>query len=145
MLILASGGFLAELFYKYVPAFAQTRHIARVMFIFAFAASILAGFGYNYISGILNKKIKWRNAKNIAFIAVILLILTELVFMKGIPKGFNIKDQLEQNELAKYLELDTPAIVELATSGKIPAVREGNNWKFERSKIDEWAGSAKVK
>src|SRR3989338_1751807 len=56
-----------------------------------------------------------------------------------------LDEYLDTNELAKYLELDTPAIVELATSGKIPAVREGNNWKFERSKIDEWAGSAKVK
>jgi len=56
-----------------------------------------------------------------------------------------LDDYLDTNELAKYLELDTPAIVELATSGKIPAIREGNNWKFERAKIDEWAGSAKVK
>lgn len=106
---LASGGFLAELFYKYVPTFSQTRHISRVMFIFVFSASVLAGYGYSYISNFISKlatkKFKiWDKVKAIFFVIIIFLILKELVFAKGLPRGFNIVDQLEQNELAKYLQ-----------------------------------------
>ena len=54
-------------------------------------------------------------------------------------------DFLTVDELAQYLEIDEPAIVELATSGKIPAINEGGNWKFERVKIDSWASSGKIK
>ncbi len=52
---------------------------------------------------------------------------------------------LDVEDLAKYLELEAPAIVELASSGKIPATRMGDSWKFERSRIDEWASMEKVK
>ncbi|MCH8004063.1 MAG: hypothetical protein IH934_05535 [Nanoarchaeota archaeon] len=105
ILFLSSGGVLAELFYKYAPVFPQTRHIGRVLFIFVFSSSVLAGYGFSYASGILTKKIKiWNKIKNFIFIIIVLLIMTELVFAKGLPKGFNIIDQLEENELAKYLE-----------------------------------------
>lgn len=56
-----------------------------------------------------------------------------------------LDEYLDINELAKYLEIETSSIIELASSGKIPATREGNAWKFERSKIDSWAASEKVK
>jgi len=52
---------------------------------------------------------------------------------------------LTLDDLAQYLEIDIPAILELATTGKIPAVKEGDNWKFDRSQIDAWAASGKVK
>ena len=56
-----------------------------------------------------------------------------------------IEDYLDIDSLAKYLELDTSSIIELANSGKIPAARNGNSWRFERAKIDAWAASEKVK
>src|ERR1700685_3867734 len=52
-----------------------------------------------------------------------------------------LEDVLTIDDLAQYLEIDIPAIVELATTGKIPAVREGDSWKFERAQIDQWASS----
>ena len=52
---------------------------------------------------------------------------------------------LSVEDLAQYLEIDAAAIVELASSGKIPALKEGENWKFERSKIEQWASADKVK
>lgn len=52
---------------------------------------------------------------------------------------------LDVSELAKYLEIDTSSILELAKSGKIPASRNGDNWRFERSRIEEWVASEKVK
>lgn len=54
-------------------------------------------------------------------------------------------DILSVEEVAKYLEIDTPSIIELATSGKIPAIKSGEGWTFERSKIDSWAATGKVK
>jgi len=33
----------------------------------------------------------------------------------------------------------------LATTGKIPAIKEGDNWRFERVQIDQWASSGRVK
>jgi excisionase family DNA binding protein len=51
---------------------------------------------------------------------------------------------LNIDEVAKYLEIEITEIERLATSGKIPAIRNGNQWKFERSKIDNWATTGKV-
>ncbi|MBF0503712.1 MAG: polymer-forming cytoskeletal protein [Candidatus Omnitrophica bacterium] len=56
-----------------------------------------------------------------------------------------LEDILSIDDLAQYLEIDIPAIIELATTGKIPAIREGENWKFERAQIDVWAASGRVK
>lgn len=56
-----------------------------------------------------------------------------------------LEEYLDATELAKYLEIDAPSILELANSGKIPATKDGNGWRFERTKIDEWAVSAKIR
>ena len=56
-----------------------------------------------------------------------------------------LEDILSIDDLAQYLEIEIPAIVELATTGKIPAVKEGDSWKFERAQIDQWAASGRVK
>ncbi|MFC1631369.1 polymer-forming cytoskeletal protein [Candidatus Omnitrophota bacterium] len=49
------------------------------------------------------------------------------------------------DELAKYLEVDTGSVLDWAKSGRIPAQKEGNSWKFDRSKIDTWIASEKIK
>ena len=56
-----------------------------------------------------------------------------------------LEDVLSIDDLAQYLEIEIPAILELATTGKIPASKEGDIWKFERAQIDQWASSGKVK
>ncbi|MEK6949314.1 MAG: hypothetical protein AABX34_03770 [Nanoarchaeota archaeon] len=109
MIVIASGGFLAEVLYKYAPAFPQTRHIARVIFVAVFALSVLAGFGFKGVLSLIQKakanasRYLWKALPSILALIFIFLILTELVFLKGLPKGVNVKEQLEQNELAKYL------------------------------------------
>lgn len=64
----------------------------------------------------------------------------------AIFQGFcQMKERLlDINEVAKYLEIDTQEIEQLANSGKIPGTRNGGSWKFERSKIDDWASSAQL-
>ena len=48
-------------------------------------------------------------------------------------------------ELAKYLEVDAGSILDWAQKGRIPAQKEGNNWKFDRTKVDTWIASEKIK
>jgi len=48
-------------------------------------------------------------------------------------------------ELARYLEVEASNILEWANSGKIPAFKDGNEWKFERPMIEEWIAKEKTK
>lgn len=52
---------------------------------------------------------------------------------------------LTAEELAKYLEVDLSMITDWVNSGKLPAMKEGNSWRFERSKVDEWVAEGKIK
>ena len=52
---------------------------------------------------------------------------------------------LNLEDLSQYLEIEASAIEELATTGKIPAIKEESGWKFERVKIDQWALAGKIK
>ncbi len=51
---------------------------------------------------------------------------------------------LNITEVADYLEIDIKEIEKLANSGKIPGVRQGDVWRFEREQIDRWASSGKI-
>jgi len=55
------------------------------------------------------------------------------------------RNLLTADELAQYLEVETSSILEWAERGKIPGIQEGNAWKFDRSKIDEWVSNEKIK
>ncbi len=54
------------------------------------------------------------------------------------------KNILTAEELAKYLEVDTSMVFDWAGSGRLPAFKENDTWKFERDKIDEWVANGKV-
>jgi len=51
---------------------------------------------------------------------------------------------LSTDELARYLEVEINSILEWANQGKIPAVKQDNDWKFERKAIDSWVASGKI-
>ena len=55
------------------------------------------------------------------------------------------KNSMNQNELARYLEVDEALILEWANSGRIPAQKESGSFIFDKSRIDEWIASGKVK
>lgn len=55
-----------------------------------------------------------------------------------------LHDFLNVEELARYLEVDLNSIMEWTNSGKVPALKEGNEWKFERKAIDSWVASGKI-
>jgi excisionase family DNA binding protein len=55
-----------------------------------------------------------------------------------------LHDFLNAEELARYLEVDLNSIMEWANSGKVPGLKEGEGWKFERRAIDSWVASGKI-
>ncbi len=57
----------------------------------------------------------------------------------------NAHNLLSIKEVAKYLEIGIDEIEQLANSGDIPGIRNGDIWKFEQAEIDNWASSAKLK
>lgn len=48
-------------------------------------------------------------------------------------------------ELSKYLEVEVNMVLDWVNSGKLPGVRHGDEWRFERNRIDEWVASGKIK
>jgi len=56
-----------------------------------------------------------------------------------------LEDIFSIDDLAQYLEIEIPVIMDLVNTGKIPATKEGENWKFERAQIDQWASSGRIK
>jgi excisionase family DNA binding protein len=54
-------------------------------------------------------------------------------------------DYLTIDELARFLEVDAAVVKDWARVGKIPALKEGDSWRFERSKIENWLVSEQLK
>ncbi|MDO8525723.1 MAG: polymer-forming cytoskeletal protein [Candidatus Omnitrophota bacterium] len=52
---------------------------------------------------------------------------------------------MTSEELAEYLEVELGVISEWVSSGKIPGMKEGDSWRFDRSRIDEWVAEGKIK
>ena len=55
-----------------------------------------------------------------------------------------LHDFLNAQELARYLEVDLNSILEWANQGKVPGLKEGSEWKFERKAIDSWVASGRI-
>lgn len=49
------------------------------------------------------------------------------------------------DELANYLEVEVANILKWADNGKIPAFKDGNEWKFDRVRVDEWVAKEKAR
>mgnify|MGYP001617260982 FL=1 len=70
------------------------------------------------------------------------LNITEGAILEG--QCSMLHDFLNSEQLAKYLEVELSSIREWANSGKVPANKENNDWKFERKAIDSWVASGKI-
>ncbi len=86
-LLLSHETFLTKLFFN-IPVFNQVRHVERSIFMFAFAASILAGFGFIKIESLTDKYKKFN--KNILFSIIIVLLLLELFMLQPFPQSANV-------------------------------------------------------
>ncbi|OGW75043.1 MAG: hypothetical protein A2Z72_02700 [Omnitrophica bacterium RBG_13_46_9] len=57
----------------------------------------------------------------------------------------NPAETLTIEEVAKYLEVEKNVVLEWADTGRLPAVKDGLKWRFEKSKIEDWLSSEKIK
>ncbi len=48
-------------------------------------------------------------------------------------------------EIAKYLKLHQITVLKHVSEGKIPAVRIGRVWRFDKKAIDTWLGGGQKK
>ncbi|MFH1552440.1 MAG: polymer-forming cytoskeletal protein [Candidatus Omnitrophota bacterium] len=48
-------------------------------------------------------------------------------------------------QLAKYLEVDANKVNDWVNNGMLPGTKEGGEWVFERSKVDQWISEGRVK
>lgn len=52
---------------------------------------------------------------------------------------------MELDEVARYLEVDSSVVRDWAAGGKLPAIKDGDKFHFDKAKIDEWIASERVK
>ncbi len=50
-------------------------------------------------------------------------------------------DVMTIDELAAYLKLSKSSLYHFARAGKVPGVKIGQQWRFQKSAIDEWMRS----
>ena len=48
-------------------------------------------------------------------------------------------------DLARYLEVDVATVSQWAQAGRLPSQRENGQWRFDRTKIEEWLAHEKIK
>jgi excisionase family DNA binding protein len=70
------------------------------------------------------------------------LNITEGAILEGTCSMLH--DFLNAEELARYLQVDLNSIMEWVGSGRVPAAKEGNSWRFERKAIDAWVASGEI-
>jgi len=52
---------------------------------------------------------------------------------------------LSTEEVAQFLEVDKEVVDEWAEEGKLPATKNKSGWLFEKSKIEDWISSERIK
>jgi excisionase family DNA binding protein len=58
--------------------------------------------------------------------------------MKDVTGESIMAQIMTTKEIAKYLKLHQITICKLCNEGKIPSVRVGRVWRFDKDVIDEW-------
>lgn len=48
------------------------------------------------------------------------------------------------DDLAAYLKLSKSSLYHFARAGKVPGVKIGQQWRFQKSAIDEWMRTATI-
>ena len=64
---------------------------------------------------------------------------------KAAKGNFSRGDWMTVEQLSKYLEVEMNKVTEWANGGKLPCTKEGGEWVFERTKVDQWIAEGKVK
>jgi len=77
------------------------------------------------------------------------LIIQEGAVLQGTcemeAKSEEPRSWMSVEELARYLEVDASTIAEWTQSGRLPAQREGAQWRYDRRRIEDWLAQEKIK
>ncbi|MFH1856420.1 MAG: polymer-forming cytoskeletal protein [Candidatus Omnitrophota bacterium] len=65
--------------------------------------------------------------------------------MISVKQGALSRTILMLEEVAEYLEVDVDTVESWAENGKIPAFKQAEKWNFDKSQIDMWVATEKVK
>lgn len=52
---------------------------------------------------------------------------------------------LSIEEVAQYLEVEPTVVQQWAAQGRMPSVKDGENWRFERTRLDQWVAAERAK
>jgi len=104
--LVASGTFLAKIAYDVIPFFGNLKNVDRFLVLFAFSASMIAGFGYSYLEKFLVKIKLLKNKEKYIFLIVLLILGLELVIFKDFhqttptsyKKNIELLDFIAQDE-----------------------------------------------
>tara|TARA_Y100000310_G_scaffold336415_1_gene420884 strand:+ start:4053 stop:6317 length:2265 start_codon:yes stop_codon:yes gene_type:complete len=137
-LFMSHETFLTKIFFS-IPIFNQARHIERSVFLFAFAASILVGFGFLNLQLYVEKFKKFN--KKFLFPIIISLILIELVLLQNVPQSIDV---INPNEIPilDYMSKDPSNFrsINLALSTFIGATGYNYNSQLGISEIKGGSG-----
>lgn len=51
---------------------------------------------------------------------------------------------LTLDEVSHYLSVEAPLIQEWTENGKFPGAKDGQSWRFEKQKVDEWIANGRI-
>jgi excisionase family DNA binding protein len=51
---------------------------------------------------------------------------------------------LTLDEVSRYLSVESHLISQWAENGKLPGLREGSHWRFEKEKVDQWIANGRI-
>lgn len=60
-------------------------------------------------------------------------------------RGYVMPEIMTTREMAEYLRLHQITICKFAAEGRIPAVRVGRVWRFDKEAIDKWISEGQSK
>lgn len=52
---------------------------------------------------------------------------------------------LSIEEVAQYLEVEPTVVRQWASQGRIPATRDGESWRFDKQRLDQWVASERAR
>jgi excisionase family DNA binding protein len=61
--------------------------------------------------------------------------------LEFVERGFALASIMTTKEVSAYLRLHEITVGKYAAEGKIPAIRIGRVWRFDKDRIDEWIGN----
>lgn len=68
-----------------------------------------------------------------------------MISLAAAPARGAARSVMSVDELAAYLAVEKTLIFEWVDSGKLPGIRESSGWRFDKTKVDEWVASGRIK